>query len=114
MFDQIPNRRITERRQAFKDALIAAISLAAGGTEAIRKGHIDWETWMWAIVFILSVAGYWKRRHEEPWNPPDVDGKKRHYGALERQARDWFHCTLRTATPETNASVATDFLIAKG
>ena len=84
MFDQVPNRRITERRSELKDALVAAICLGAGVTEAVRKGHVDWETLTWAVVFILSVVGYSKKRHEDPWNPPDVDGKERHYGALER------------------------------
>ena len=82
MFNQSPNRRITQRRTDLKDALVAAICLGAGATEAIRKGHIDWETLIWAVVFVLSVAGYWKARHEDPWNPPDLDGKERHYGAL--------------------------------
>ena len=85
MFDQIPNRRITNRRQSFKDAVVAAISLVLGGTEAFRKAKIDWETLGWAVIFILSVWGYWRGRHEDPWHPPDVDGKERHYGALEPQ-----------------------------
>ena len=83
MFDQIPNQPITEPRSGLKDALVAAICLAAGGVEAVKKDHIGWETLMWAVVFVLSIVGYWKRRHDDPWNPPDLDGKERHYGALE-------------------------------
>jgi hypothetical protein len=70
LFDEMPNRRITQRRQSLKDALIAAISVVAGGSEALRKGRLDWETLGWAVVFILSVVGYWKGRHEDPRNPP--------------------------------------------
>jgi len=73
MFDEMPNRRITQRRRELRDALIAAISLFAGGTEAFRKGRLDWETVGWAVVFVLSVLGYWKGRHEDPWNPPNQD-----------------------------------------
>lgn len=82
MFDQIPNRRITQRRQNLRDALIAAVSLVAGASEAYRKGF-DWNMLLWAAIFILSVLGYWQGRHEDPWNPPDADGKERYYGALE-------------------------------
>jgi hypothetical protein len=46
---------------------------------------VDWGTLGWAIVFVLSLHSYWKGRDEDPWNPPDVDGKERHYGALERR-----------------------------
>jgi hypothetical protein len=45
MFDEMPNRRITRRRESLKDALVAAISLAFGATEAVRKGRLDWELW---------------------------------------------------------------------
>ncbi len=83
MFDQVPNRRVPERRSELKDALVAVICLGAGATEAIRRGHVDWETLGWAVVFVLSIMGYWRRRHYDPWNPPDVDGRQRHYGALE-------------------------------
>ena len=82
MFDQVPNRRITQRRTGLKDALVALVCVAAGGAEAISTKHVGRETWMWAIVFVLSVASYWRNRHEDPWNPPDADGKERHYGAL--------------------------------
>lgn len=73
MFDQIPNRRITERRASFKDALVAIVCVAAGATEAFRKGGLDWETVVWTVIFILSVHSYWSRRHDEPWNPPLKD-----------------------------------------
>lgn len=85
MFDQVPNRRITARRQSFKDALIAVISLMVGVGEVLRKGRVDWEMLGWAVVFILSAHSYWKGRHADPWNPPDVDAKERYYGALERR-----------------------------
>jgi hypothetical protein len=84
MFDQIPNRRITQRRQSLKHALIAAWSLAFAIGDVWRAGRIGWGTLGWAVVFILSVHSYWKGRHEDPWNPPDEDGRVRHYGALER------------------------------
>jgi hypothetical protein len=84
MFDEVPNRRITQRRQSLKDALVATICLVAGGGEAIHSGRIGWNTLFWAIVFILSVSNYWRGRHEDPWDPPDVDGKERHYGALDQ------------------------------
>jgi hypothetical protein len=84
LFDQFPNRRITERRESLKSAAIALISLIAGGSDVFRKGRLDWGTLGWAFVFILSLHSYWKGRHEDPWNPPDLDGKQRHYGALER------------------------------
>jgi hypothetical protein len=70
MFEEMPNRRITERRKSLKDALIAAISLFVGTAQALRKGRLDWETLGWAAVFILSILGYWKGKHEDPWNPP--------------------------------------------
>jgi hypothetical protein len=73
MFDEMPNRRITQRRHELTDALIAAISLVAGGERAFRKGRLDWETLGWAAVFVLSILGYWKGRHEDPWNPPTQD-----------------------------------------
>jgi len=76
MFDEMPNRRITRRRESLKDALVAAISVAFGATEAFRKGRLDWETLGWATVFTLSVIGYWKGRHDDPWNPPDKDLKE--------------------------------------
>jgi len=84
LFDQVPNRRITDRREALKSAVIALISFAAGASEAFQKGRIGWGTLVWGIVFVLSAHSYWKARHEDPWNPPDADGKKRHYGALEK------------------------------
>ena len=84
MFDQVPNRRITQRRQDLKDAMVAAVSLVAGTSEAFRQGRLGWNTLFWAIIFILGVWGYWRGRHEDPWDPPDIDGKERHYGALER------------------------------
>src|ERR1700690_1485233 len=84
MFEQIPNRRITQRRESLKSAVIALISLVAGASDAFRKGRLDWGTLGWAIVFVLSLHSYWKGRHEDPWNPPEVDRKERHYGALER------------------------------
>jgi len=64
--------------------MIAAWSFAFGCAEAIRRGRLGWETLGWAVVFVLSLRSYWKGRHEDPWNPPDEDGKERHYGALER------------------------------
>ena len=85
MFEEFPNRRITQRRESLKSAAIALISLVSGGSEAFRKGRLDWGTLGWAIVFVLSLHSYWKGRHEDPWNPPDADGKERHYGALEME-----------------------------
>jgi hypothetical protein len=82
VFEQFPNQRITERRRSLRDAAIALISVVAGVGEALKKGHLDWVTLGWGLVFLLSVRGYWVGRHEDPWNPPDVDGKERHYGAL--------------------------------
>ncbi len=83
MFEQFPNRRITERRRSLRDAAIALISVVAGVGEALKKGHLDWVTLGLGAGFSsLSVRGYWVGRHEDPWNPPDVDGKERHYGAL--------------------------------
>jgi len=84
LFNQIPNRRITRRRQNLKDAVIAAISLVGGGFDALHKGRVGWGTLGWAVVFGLSIMGYWRGRHQDPWDPPDEDGKERHYGALER------------------------------
>jgi hypothetical protein len=84
VFDQIPNQRITQRRESLKDAVIAVISFGLGVTQALRNGRLDWGTLGWGVVFVLSAHGYWKGRHEDPWNPPDADGKERHYGALER------------------------------
>ena len=82
MFDQVPNRRITARREALNSALIAACSFAFGGVEIWRAGRISWETLGWAVVFVLSIHSYWKGRHEDPWNPPDEDGRKRRFEAL--------------------------------
>ena len=76
MFEEVPNRRITQRRRSLKDALVAGVSLFAGAAEAVHKGRIDWTTVLWAIVFILSIFGYWNGRHEDPWNPPEEDVKK--------------------------------------
>ena len=84
MFNQVPNRRITARRESMKSALIAACSVTFGGKEVWRTGRVSWETLGWAVVFVLSIHSYWKGRHEDPWNPPDEDGKERHYGPLER------------------------------
>lgn len=85
MFDQIPNRRITQRRQNLKNAPLAAVSLVAAVSEASHRGRMDRNTFFWSLVFVLSVSGYWKGRHEDPWNPPDVDAKGWHDGALERE-----------------------------
>jgi hypothetical protein len=73
MFDEFPNRRITERRTALKDALIAIISLVVGGTQALRSGRVDWETLAWGVVFVISVIDYSRRRHSDPWSPPLKD-----------------------------------------
>jgi len=75
MFEETPNRRITERRKSLRDALIAAISLFVGTAQVFRKGRLDWETLGWTAVFVLSILGYWKERHQDPWNPP-VDGSE--------------------------------------
>ena len=87
MFDQIPNRRMTQRRDSFKSALISIWSVLFGSVEVWRTGRIGWETLGWTVVFVLSVHTYWKARHEDPWNPPDEDGMERHYGALDKTGR---------------------------
>jgi hypothetical protein len=73
MFEEIPSRRITERREALKEALLAGLGIAGGLTEVARKGRIDFETLGWLVVFLFGVYSYWRKRHEDPWTPPAED-----------------------------------------
>jgi hypothetical protein len=73
MFDEVPSRRITQRRTALRDALVAAIGVVGGAVEFLRKGKVDWETIGWTLVFLAGVYTYWKKRHKDPWWPPLED-----------------------------------------
>jgi hypothetical protein len=76
MFDEVPSARITERRDALREALIAAAGVVGGTLEAFRKGRVDWETLGWILIFITGVYAYWKKRHDDPWTPPLHDPPK--------------------------------------
>jgi len=80
MFEEVPSRRITERRKGLKEALWAALGIGAGTVEALRKGNADWETLGWVLVFVVGVWTYWKKRHEDPWSPPIEDVPDPHSG----------------------------------
>jgi hypothetical protein len=75
MFDEVPSQRITERRDALKEALLALLGIAGGAVEAFRKGRLDWETVGWILVFLVAVRAYWKKRHRDPWTPPLDEGQ---------------------------------------
>jgi len=62
MFDEVPNRRITERRSNLKEAALASLGIAGGVSEAIRKGGPDWETLAWILVFAVGAYSYWQQR----------------------------------------------------
>jgi hypothetical protein len=70
MFDEVPNRRVTERRSNLKESVLAFLGIVGGVSEAIRKGGPDWETLGWAIVFVVGIYNYWRKRHEDPFTPP--------------------------------------------
>jgi hypothetical protein len=68
MFDEMPSRRITERRKELLSALYAALCVVGGYADA--GGHFKWSLIAWAFLFVASLRSYWKARHADPWNPP--------------------------------------------
>jgi len=70
MFDEMPSRRITERRKELLSALYAALSLLGGYVDFKAHHHFEWFLIIWAFLFLASLGNYWKNRHPDPWNPP--------------------------------------------
>jgi len=70
MFDEMPSRRITERRKGLLSALYAGASLFGGYQDFKAHHRFEWSMLAWAFVFFLCVVSYWKKRHPDPWNPP--------------------------------------------
>ena len=70
MFDEMPSRRITERRKELLWAVFAAASLFGGYKDFEAHHRFDWSLILWAIVFLVSLGTYWKKRHPDPWSPP--------------------------------------------
>ena len=76
MFEEIPNRRITERRDSLREAMFGLLGVVGGIQTFLRKGHLDWETLWWAFVFVIGISVYLQKRHEDPWDPPVNDNQK--------------------------------------
>ena len=74
--DEVPSRRITQRRDALKDAMLAAIGVVGGTVEFLRKGKFDWETIVWVLVSLTGLRTYWKKRHKDSWWPPLEDARE--------------------------------------
>ncbi len=74
--------------QGTEGRVIAGISLSAGSARAFSRGRWDWETLGWAAVFILSIFGYWKGRHEDPWNPPGRESEPQPVSEFKMESKN--------------------------
>jgi len=70
MFNEIPSRRITDRRKDLLWAVYALLSVLGGTLQVRHDGRLDWHVVFWIVVLIGSLVGYWRKRHDDPWDPP--------------------------------------------
>src|SRR3982074_3225187 len=75
MFDEMPSRRITERRKELLSALYAALSFLGGYVDFKAHHHFEWSLVIWAFLLLARLGNYWKIRHPDPWNPP-IEGSE--------------------------------------
>jgi hypothetical protein len=72
MFNELPSRRITERRQALGIAVYSAIVIALTIVTIVRHQGFSWSD-LGICIFLLciGVIVYRRLRHVDPWDPPE-------------------------------------------
>jgi len=74
MFNEVPSRRISERKTAWVVALYGGLLIAGGIVEFLRRDKISWsDAIIGVVMFLLGIVAYRRLRHPDPWNPPDYE-----------------------------------------